>query len=74
MTYTDEQRAIIARMGKISRRFDETAVNHHAAQAQAGHDLIDLATRMLAVINQTGALVTLNKQHGDAFREFLDTL
>jgi len=74
MTYTEEQRAIIARMGEISRRFDEAAINHHATQSQLGHDLVDLAARMLDAINQTGELVTLNKQHGDAFREFLDTL
>jgi hypothetical protein len=74
MTYTAEQRDIIQRIGDLSARFDAAVAAHHASQTAIGRNLIDITTAMLAAINQTGELVTIQKQHGDAFREFLDTL
>jgi len=40
----------------------------------AGRTILDIATDMMVAINQTGTLVTLQKQYGDALRELLDTL
>jgi len=67
MKYTDEQRAIIHRLEEATARFDAAAV---AAQ----RNLIDITTAMIRALNQTGELVTLNRQCGDLFREFLDAL
>lgn len=71
---TEEQRDIIKRIGAIAARFDEAAAAHQATQAMAGRTILDIATDMMVAINQTGTLVTLQKQYGDALRELLDTL
>jgi len=71
---TSEQQAIIQRIGELSARFDAAAAAHQATQAATGHDILNIATAMVTAINQTGQLVTLQKQYGDALRELLDTL
>ena len=74
MTFNTEQQAIIHRIGELSARFDAAAATHQQTQAATGRDLVDIATAMITAINQTGELVTLHKQYGDALRELLDTL
>jgi len=72
--YTPEQRAIIARMGDISARYHETVRRHQVAQLETGQKMLDAVSALTAAIDRSNELTTLFLQHGDAFREFLDTL
>jgi len=74
MNYTPEQRAIIQRIGEISARFDATVASHREAQVAAGRNLIDAVAALTTAIERSNELMPLFLQHGDAFREFLDTL
>jgi hypothetical protein len=74
MTYTPEQRALIQRIGEISQRFNETLRRQQEAQLAEGQHLIDAVTALTAAMNRSRELMPLFQQHGDAFREFLDTL
>jgi hypothetical protein len=74
MEYTGQQRAIIARMGEISVRFHATVATQREAQATAGQTMIDAVTALAAAIDRSTELWPLFVAHGDAFREFLDTL
>lgn len=74
MNYTTEQLALIRRMGEVSSRIDQTMTRHRAANAAAGQNLIDAVTALTQAIQQSNELDVLSKQHGDLFREFLDTL
>jgi hypothetical protein len=74
MDYTPEQRAIIARLGDISARFDAAAEANQVAQAAAARNIVEMGNALLAAVERSGELVNLNRQYGDAFREFLDTL
>jgi ABC-type hemin transport system ATPase subunit len=81
MTYTEEQRAIIARMGDITARIDAVEREHRATHTRTAHDLGSIGANLIAVMNDLNAAIehsnrmgVLFRQHGDAFREFLDTL
>ena len=74
VNYTPEQRAIIARMGDVSARYHATVVRHRDAQLRAGQTMIDAVAALTAVMERSNELTTLFLEHGDAFREFLDTL
>jgi len=74
VTYTPEQLAIIARMGKISARIDAVNAAHRAAHGAIGQNLLNLGRDLIAAIEHANEVGTLHQQHGDTFREFLDTL
>jgi type II secretory pathway component PulM len=79
--YTQEQRAIIARMGDASRRIRAARARHHDAHIATATGMNDAisalaraATALAIAIEQSSELQTLFEEHGDAFHEFLDTL
>jgi len=74
MEYNDEQRALIQRMGEISARLDELMAADRAAHERVSLSIRDLGAELLAAIHRSNEIGTLQRQHGDAFREFLDTL
>ena len=74
MQYTEEQRAIIQRIGDISAEMDATVTRHREAQIAAGRNMVDAMTALAAAIDRSNELWPLFQRHGDAFREFLDTL
>jgi len=74
MEYTEEQHALIQRMGEVSARMDQLMAEHRAAHAVAGQNLIDAVTALTTAIRQSNEIGFLFTQHGDLFREFLDTL
>jgi hypothetical protein len=74
MTYTDEQRAIIRRIGEISARIDAVEAEHAAMQAAMGQSILNMGANLIAAIEHANRLGALRRQYGDAFREFLDTL
>jgi hypothetical protein len=84
MNYTPEQHTIIARMGEISRQFDVVLARHREAQATANAAQVEVSRDVVAALaqaierlslatEQSNELWSLFKQHGDVFREFLDT-
>lgn len=74
MTFNDEQRAIIQRMGEISARHGAAMEADQAAHAAIRFDLLNFATELASVIRRSNEIGALQREHGDAFREFLDTL
>jgi hypothetical protein len=74
MNYSTEQLAIIRRMGDISARIRDTAAAHRAAQAEEARHLIDAITALRRAMDRNEEMGQLTAEHGDAFREFLDTL
>lgn len=74
MNYTDEQQALIRRIGEVSARMDQVMAEHRAAHAAAGQNLINAVTALTDAIRQSNEIGVLFAQHGDLFREFLDTL
>lgn len=74
MTYTDDQRAIIERMGEISRRMDAMLDANRETHAAASRDIAGLMGHLIESNARLSEIVSLNREHGDAFREFLDTL
>lgn len=74
MDYTPEQRAIIVRMGEISAQIEATVARHRETQIAAGGSMVDAVAALTAAIDRSNELMPLFLQHGDAFREFLDTL
>lgn len=74
MEYTPEQRAIIQRIGDVNKRLDEAMVRSREAHATAGHDLLDAVRALTDAIDRSTEITALCLQHGDLFREFLDTL
>ena len=74
MTYNDEQRAIIARMGEISKRIKEASQHADRAHMQSRTAITDLLSALVTSTDSFHEIVTLSSEHGDAFREFLDTL
>jgi hypothetical protein len=74
MQYSDGQRAIIRRMGEISARLDIAMEADQAAHANMRLDLLNFATELAAVMRRSSEIHALAKDHGNAFREFLDTL
>jgi hypothetical protein len=73
-TYSAEQIAIIRRMGDISARIRDAAAAHSAAQAEEATHLVDAITALHRAMNRSEEMLRLTTEHGDAFREFLDTL
>jgi hypothetical protein len=67
MDYSPEQRAIIRRIGAISRQID-------AATKEVRGRHLDLGRALLVAIRQSSKIGRLQTRYGDAFREFLDTL
>jgi hypothetical protein len=74
MEYTDQQRAIIRRMGEISARLDAAMESSRAAHGNMRMDLLNFATELAAAWRRSEEIHALARDHGNAFREFLDTL
>ena len=74
MDYTPEQRAIIARMSDLSTRYHAPVARQRDAQARAGQTMIDAVAALTAAMERSNELTTLFLEHGDAFREFMDSL
>jgi len=74
MTYTEEQRAIIARMGDINKRIEAAETRRRTNHRAMANNLTDLGANLIAAIERSDELGRLNREYGDAFREFLDTL
>jgi hypothetical protein len=74
MTYTEEQRAIIRRMGAITERVNVAMEADRIAHVAMSHELVNLGTELSAAMRRSTEIHRLLAEHGDAFREFLDTL
>ena len=74
MAYTDQQLAIIHHMGDISARVRAAAVAHRTAQEEEARHLVDAITALRRAMDRNTEMYRLAIEHGDAFREFLDTL
>jgi hypothetical protein len=72
--YTEEQRAIIHRMGEISSRHRVAMEADRVAHVTMSRDLLHLGTELSAAIRRSNEIGKLEAEYGDAFREFLDTL
>jgi hypothetical protein len=72
--YTQHQLTIIRRMGAISARIRDAAAAHRAAQAEEAQHLIDAVSALRRAMDRAEEMGRLTTEHGDAFREFLDTL
>lgn len=67
MDYSPEQRDLIRRMGALSREMDLMAARNLRAHSTA-------VEALTAALNHSAEMHKLCTQHGDLFREFLDTL
>lgn len=67
MDYSPEQRDLIRRMGEVSREMDMMATRNLASHSPA-------VEALTAALNYSAEMHRLCTQHGDLFREFLDTL
>jgi len=74
MKYNNEQRAIIRRMGEITVRIDIAMEADRVAHIAMSHELVNLGTELSAAMRRSNEIHRLLTEHGDAFREFLDTL
>jgi len=74
MEYNEEQRAIIHRMGEISARLDAAVTDDRTAHETVSITLLNLGVELSAAMQRSNEIGALQKQWGDAFREFLDTL
>jgi hypothetical protein len=81
MDYSDEQRTLIRRIGEMSARIAQARAQHRSAQAAQVEALSDMANGLNAAIagltralEHSDELTVLVQQHGDLWREFLDTL
>jgi hypothetical protein len=85
MNYTVEQRAIVQRMGEISRQFDAVLARHceeqaaaNVAQVEISRDVVTALARAIdrlsVATEQSNELWPLFCQYGAVFRDFLDTL
>jgi len=74
MKYNNEQRAIIRRMGEITVRIDIAMEADRVAHIAMRHELVNLGTELSAAMRRSNEIHRLLTEHGDAFREFLDTL
>jgi hypothetical protein len=74
MEYNDEQRAIIRRMGDVSARVRVAMDADRAAHLAMTHELVNLGAELSGAIRRSGEIHALLAEHGDLFREFLDTL
>jgi hypothetical protein len=79
--YSPEQRDIIRRLGEVSREMDRVAEAELIAQtatttaiSNAGQSLLTAIESLQATLRYSAEIHKLGKQHGDLFREFLDSL
>jgi hypothetical protein len=75
--YSADQRAIIDRIGNISKRIRETAAAHratHETHVAIALDLAHALNNSAIALRQAEEMLILATEHGDAFREFIDTL
>jgi hypothetical protein len=72
--YTEEQRAIIRRMGAITVRIDIAMEADRVAHVTMSHELVNLGVELSTAMRRSNEIHRLLAQHGDMFREFLDTL
>jgi hypothetical protein len=76
MAYTPQQLEIIRRMADLSKQINETAAAHRRAQSVEPRKLrfSDAIASLEIAMNYSTEMHRLCTEHGDAFREFLDTL
>jgi hypothetical protein len=74
MNYSDEQRALIERLGEVSTAVHATYARQHAAHLVAGENVIDAITALRRAMEESRELIELHQRYGDLWREFLDTL
>jgi hypothetical protein len=74
MDYTPEQRALIARMGEVSRRYHAAMERHRQSQLTVGRTLVEAVAALTVAMEHSNELTPLFQEHGDLFREFLDSL
>jgi hypothetical protein len=67
MSLPPDRRAIAARMGALSREFEEKLRSNQIAQDEA-------RKRMLNATDQNMELLDIFRRHNDAFAEFIDTI
>jgi hypothetical protein len=72
--YTPQQRDIIRRMGEIAMQQDRVSEAGQTAMREAGNRIIDIGTALIAAMDRHAEMVRLQRQYGDLFREYLDTL
>jgi hypothetical protein len=74
MTFNEQQHAIIRRMSEISARLDAAMEADHAAHTAMGNNLLNISAELVATIRRANEIGILQREYGNAFREFLDTL
>ena len=74
MTYTEQQLAIIRHMGEISSQIRAAAAARRSAQMAEAQHMVDAITALNNAMDYSAEMGRLCEEHGDAFREFLDTL
>jgi len=67
MTFNENQRSIIQRIGEISARFDAAAEQAAAAQIAAGQNALDLGTGLITAMNSLREIVSLQRQYGTPY-------
>jgi len=72
--YTPEQHRIIRRMGELSAQLNTAMEADRVAHITMTRDLVNLGTELSSAIRRSNEIHRLATEHGDAFREFLDTL
>ena len=74
MSLTPEQRAIAARLGALSREYEEKLRSNQIAQADARQRVLNAAGELQYAIDRNMELLDIFRRHNDAFAEFIDTL
>jgi hypothetical protein len=74
MEHTPEQQDIIKRIGDVNKRIDEVTAENQANQVAVANSLIDAARALTSTIQQSAEIHRLCIEHGNLFREYLDTL
>ncbi len=71
---TPEQRAIVERIGEVNRRIDAAAAAQEDAQTSEAVALSAAVQALTGAMTRSAEIHRLCRQHGDLFREYLDTL
>lgn len=74
MNYSDEQRALIRRMGEIKAQAEFVLEADRVAHETVSINLVNLGIELSAAMRRSNEIHRLLAYHGDLFREFLDTL
>jgi hypothetical protein len=74
MSLTPEQRAIAARLGQLSREYEEKLRSNQIAQAEARQRVLTAAGELQHAVDRNMELLDIFRRHNDAFAEFIDTL